>query len=243
MTRLVILDTETTGLDPAQGHRIIEVACVEMINRRLTKNNFHRRIHPEREIDSGATQVHGITLEDLEREPKFAEIADAFLAYAEGAELVIHNAPFDVGFLNAELARLKKPPITQFCKVTDTLAMARDMHPGKKNSLDALCDRYEIDRSARTLHGALMDAELLSDVYLAMTRGQDSLAIGLDGTSGNQASGGAKNGASGALAFERPAKLKVLRANDEERQLHAAQIERINGASGGKAVWSGFDDD
>lgn len=169
MTRQVILDTETTGLDPSQGHRIIEIACVEMINRRLTRNNFYKRIHPERAIDEGATQVHGITLEDLENEPKFAEIADEFLAYARGAELVIHNAPFDVGFLNAELARLKKPLIAEICTVTDTLAMARDLHPGKKNSLDALCDRYQIDNSARTLHGALLDAELLSDVYIAMT--------------------------------------------------------------------------
>ena len=240
MTRLVILDTETTGLDPAQGHRIIEIACVEMINRRLTKNNFHQRVHPDREIDAGATQIHGITLEDLEGEPTFAEIADEFLAYATGAELVIHNAPFDVGFLNAELSRLKKPPITEICTVTDTLAMARDLHPGKKNSLDALCDRYEVDRSARTMHGALMDAELLSDVYLAMTRGQDSLAIGLDASSARAAGGGERDGANGALAFERPSKLKVVRANEVERQLHAAQIEQINLASGGKAVWSQY---
>ncbi len=243
MTRLVILDTETTGLDPAQGHRIIEIACVEMINRRLTKNNFHKRVHPDREIDVGATQVHGITLEDLEDEAKFADIVDEFLAYAAGAELVIHNAPFDVGFLNAELARLKKPRITEICTVTDTLAMARDLHPGKKNSLDALCDRYEVDRSARTMHGALMDAELLSDVYLAMTRGQDSLAIGIDASSSRTAGGGERAGANGALAFERPPRLKVVRANEDERRLHATQIEQINLASGGKAVWSGLDAD
>ena len=154
MARQLILDTETTGLDPAQGHRIIEIACVEMVNRRLTSNNFYKRIHPEREIDPGATQVHGITLEDLQHEPRFAEIADEFLAYASGAELIIHNAPFDVGFLNAELARLKKPAIADVCSVTDTLAMARELHPGKKNSLDALCDRYQVDSSARTLHAS-----------------------------------------------------------------------------------------
>lgn len=235
MARQLILDTETTGLDPSQGHRIIEIACVEMINRRLTRNNFYKRIHPEREIDAGATQVHGITLEDLENEPKFAEIAEEFLVYANGAELIIHNAPFDLGFLNAELGRLKKPPITDICSVTDTLAMARELHPGKKNSLDALCDRYQVDSSARTLHGALLDAELLSDVYIAMTRGQDSLAIGLDMGSSN-ASGGVD--AKQAVVFERPAMLKVLRASDEELRLHGEQVESINKASGGKAVWS-----
>ena len=240
MTRLVILDTETTGLDPAQGHRIIEIACLEMVDRRLTKNNFHKRIYPEREIDAGATQVHGITLEELENSPKFAEIADEFLAYVRGAELVIHNAPFDVGFLNAELARLKRPPITELCRVTDTLAMARDLHPGKKNSLDALCVRYEVDNSARTMHGALMDAELLADVYLAMTRGQDSLAIGLE------TAGGGVRGTSGSMdagAFERPPNLKILRANAEEIRLHVAQVARIDKASGGKAVWSGLADE
>ena len=243
MTRLVILDTETTGLDPSQGHRIIEIACVEMVNRRLTRNNFYKRIHPDREIDEGATQVHGITLEDLAHEPRFAEIADEFLAYADGAELIIHNAPFDVGFLNAELARLKKPPITDICRVTDTLAMARDLHPGKKNSLDALCDRYQVDNSARTLHGALLDAELLSDVYMAMTRGQDSLAIGLEATAGNAGSTGGHGASSQAFVCERPAALKVLRADAEELRLHAAQIDRINKASGGKAVWSLIEDE
>ncbi len=240
MARQLILDTETTGLDPSQGHRIIEIACVEMINRRLTRNNFYKRIHPEREIDAGATQVHGITIEDLEHEPKFAEIVDEFLAYASGAELVIHNAPFDVGFLNAELKRLKRPPIAEICSVTDTLAMARDLHPGKKNSLDALCDRYQVDSSARTLHGALLDAELLSDVYIAMTRGQDSLAIGLEiGSNGN---GAGNTGATQALVFERPDVLRILRASAEEICLHAEQVERINKASGGKAVWSSLVD-
>jgi DNA polymerase-3 subunit epsilon len=241
MSRQVILDTETTGLDPAQGHRIIEIACLEMVNRRLTRNNFFRRIHPEREIDEGATQVHGITLEDLQDEPKFAEIADEFLAYTSGAELIIHNAPFDVGFLNAELARLKRPPVTNACRVIDTLAMARDLHPGKKNSLDALCDRYQVDNSARALHGALLDAELLADVYIAMTRGQDSLAIGLEATAGSAASGAGNSGAKRVTPLERPAALKVLRADAEELRLHAVQIEHINKASGGKAVWSSIE--
>ena len=171
MTRQIILDTETTGLDPASGHRIIEVACVEMVNRRLTRNNFVRRINPEREIDAGATAVHGVTIEELTHEPKFAQIVDELLRFVTGAELIIHNAPFDIGFLNAELKRLKKAPLTDICSVTDTLAMARDMHPGKRNSLDALCDRYDVDHSSRTVHGALLDAELLSEVYIAMTRG------------------------------------------------------------------------
>ena len=231
MSRLVILDTETTGLDPRQGHRIIEIACVEMISRRVTRNTFYKRIHPQREIDEGATQVHGIRLEDLEHEPKFAEIADDFLRYIDGAELIIHNAPFDVGFLNAELTRLKKPLIAELCTVTDTLSMARELHPGRKNTLDALCERYEIDNSARTFHGALLDAELLAEVYMAMTRGQDSLAIGLDSSAG-----ATRNNS--AMPAQRPAMLKVLRADEAERVQHVKHIAGIDKASGGKAVWN-----
>lgn len=230
MSRQVVLDTETTGLDPASGHRIIEIACVEMVNRRLTHNNFIKRIHPEREIDQGATDVHGITLEDLKHEPKFAEIADEFLRYVAGAELIIHNAPFDVGFLNAELRRLKKPPLTDQCTIIDTLAMAKDLHPGKRNNLDALCDRYQIDNGARSVHGALLDAQLLSDVYIAMTRGQDSLAIGLE------IGDGAKE--ADAAAMQRPATLKVLRADGEELKRHAEYVASLEKASGGTAVWS-----
>jgi DNA polymerase-3 subunit epsilon len=229
MSRQVVLDTETTGLDHASGHRIIEIACVEMVNRRLTRNNFYKRVHPERDIDPGATAVHGISIEDLEHEPKFAEIADEFLRYVAGAELIIHNAPFDIGFLNAELKRMKRSPLTEICAVTDTLAMARDLHPGKRNNLDALCDRYQIDHSARTVHGALLDAELLSDVYIAMTRGQDSLAIGLE--SGN----GAANANPAIVA--RPATLKVRIADEEELRHHALQVATLNEASGGRAVW------
>ena len=230
MSRQVVLDTETTGLDPALGHRIIEIACVEMVNRRLTKNNFYKRIHPEREIDAGATAVHGITLADLEHEPKFAEIAEEFLRYVDGAELIIHNAPFDVGFLNSELRRIKKPPVTSNCTIMDTLAMARDLHPGKRNNLDALCDRYDVDNSARTVHGALLDAELLSDVFIAMTRGQDSLAIGLDVGVGHEEIGQAPTA--------RPPVLKVIQADQGEIARHASLLVEINRASGGKAVWS-----
>lgn len=233
MSRQVVLDTETTGLDPALGHRIIEIACVEMVNRRLTRNNFFKRVHPEREIDKGATDVHGITLEDLAHEPKFAEIADEFLTYVAGAELIIHNAPFDVGFLNAELRRLKKPPVTANCTITDTLAMAKDLHPGKRNNLDALCDRYQVDNSARTVHGALLDAELLSDVYIAMTRGQDSLAIGLEA--------GSRTAKVDFGPVARPATLKVLRADADELKHHAGHVMAINEASGGKAVWSALE--
>ena len=235
MSRQVVLDTETTGLDPALGHRIIEIACVEMVNRRLTRNNFFKRVHPEREIDKGATDVHGITLEDLAHEPKFAEIADEFLTYVAGAELIIHNAPFDVGFLNAELRRLKKPPVTANCTVTDTLAMAKDLHPGKRNNLDALCDRYQVDNSARTVHGALLDAELLSDVYIAMTRGQDSLAIGIDAANGVEKIN--------VPITPRPAKLNVLRADSDELMRHAAQVDAINAASGGRAIWMSLRDE
>ena len=230
MTRQVILDTETTGLDPKQGHRIIEIACIEMVSRRVSRNTFYKRINPEREIDEGATQVHGITLEDLAHEPKFVDIADDFLDYVRDAELIIHNAPFDIGFINAELKRIGKPAINEICTVTDTLAMARELHPGRKNSLDALCERYAIDNSARTFHGALLDTELLAEVYVAMTRGQDSLAIGLDAGNATSVSGV-------MVALSRPANLKVVRANAEELRQHAEHVERIGKASGGKAVW------
>lgn len=227
--RQIFLDTETTGLDSAQGHRIIEIACVEMVGRRLTRNNFYKRIHPERDIDQGAVEVHGITLESLEDAPKFAEVAGEFLEFVRDAELIIHNAPFDVGFLDAELARIGEVRIRDLCKVTDTLAMAREMHPGKKNSLDALCDRYQVDRRARTVHGALMDAELLGEVYLAMTRGQDSLAIHMDASI---------SPALQASEVARPKALKVLRATESELEAFRGVLERVGEASGGKAVWN-----
>ena len=180
MTRQIVLDTETTGLNPRTGDRIIEVGCVELINRKLTGNNFHRYINPERDSEEGALAVHGLTTEFLSDKPKFVEIIDELLDYLRGAEIVIHNAPFDVGFLNAEFARLNFPPFAEHVSlITDTLVQAKELHPGKRNSLDALCDRYEVSNSHRKLHGALLDAELLADVFLAMSRGQNSFSIDL----------------------------------------------------------------
>lgn len=182
MTRQVVLDTETTGLEPSQGHRIIEIGCVEVINRRVTSNYWHHYINPDREVDAGAYNVHGISNEFLQDKPRFNELVDSFLEYIKGAELIIHNAPFDVGFLNHEIALLEeaKPAIADICTVLDTLVMARQKHPGQKNNLDALCKRYEIDNSARTLHGALLDSEILAEVYLLMTGGQNELTLEAD---------------------------------------------------------------
>ncbi len=177
--RQIVLDTETTGLEVSQGHRIIEIGCVELQNRRVTGNHWHHYINPQREIDSGAFEVHGIDNDFLADKPRFEELAEDFLEYIAGAELVIHNAPFDIGFLDRELSRLQSPPppLQQRCSILDTLVLARQKHPGQKNSLDALCKRYEIDNSQRNLHGALLDARILADVYLAMTGGQSSLGL------------------------------------------------------------------
>ena len=226
--RRIVLDTETTGLEPADGHRIIELACLELDGRRATGRHFHRYVNPERVIDLAATQVHGLTAEDLADKPKFGDIADEFLDFVSGCELLIHNAPFDVAFLNAELARIGRPAVDSVCVVTDTLTMAREINPGKKNSLDALCDRYEVDNSARTLHGALLDAELLSDVYIAMTRGQDSL--GIDLAPAPQAVAATKR-AAGKL------ELVVLAASAEELAEHAKQLVEIDKASNGATLW------
>src|SRR3954468_22286558 len=226
--RRIVLDTETTGLTPEEGHRIIEVACLELHGRRATGRHFHRYLNPERAIDIGATQVHGLTAEDLADKPKFADIADELLEFLEGSELLIHNAPFDVGFLNAELVRIGRPTLDVVCRVSDTLAMAREIHPGKKNSLDALCERYAVDNARRTLHGALLDAQLLADVWLAMTRGQDALDIGLG------------SGASivlPALSAPIQAVLAVIRASDEELAAHAAMCARIDKESKGQCLW------
>lgn len=180
MMRQIVLDTETTGLNARSGDRIIEIGCVELVNRKLTGNNFHRYVNPERDSEEGALAVHGLTTEFLSDKPKFAEIIDELLNYVNGAEIVIHNAPFDVGFLNAEFARLNIPPFAEHVAlVTDTLVQAKELHPGKRNSLDALCDRYEVSNAHRKLHGALLDAELLADVFLAMSRGQNSFTIEL----------------------------------------------------------------
>ena len=226
--RRIVLDTETTGLEPAEGHRIIEVACLELAGRRSTGRHFHRFLNPERAIDIGATQVHGLTAEDLVDKPRFVDIADELLEFLEGAELLIHNAPFDVAFLNAELVRIGRPTLDVVCTVSDTLAMAREIHPGKKNSLNALCERYAVDHSRRTLHGALLDAQLLADVWIAMTRGQESLDITLAGAP------------SVALpAHESPSQLllQVIRATVEELEAHSAMCERIAQESKGQCVW------
>jgi DNA polymerase-3 subunit epsilon len=226
--RRIVLDTETTGLEVTQGHRVIEIACVELFDRRPTGRNFHRYLNPDREIDAGAIQVHGLTPDFLADKPRFADIADELVEFLEGAELLIHNAPFDVGFLDAEFALAGRPGIAMVCPVTDTLAMAREMHPGKRNSLDALCERYQVDNSRRSLHGALLDAQLLADVWLAMTRGQDTLDISLISAVTSEAAGGAPF---------RPANLVVVRASEEERAAHAALCEHIDQESKGRCVW------
>ena len=227
--RRIVLDTETTGLEPTEGHRIIELACLELSGRRPTGRHFHRYCNPERAIDWAASEVHGLTVEDLQDKPRFGDIADEFLDFVNGAELLIHNAPFDVAFLNAELERIGRPKLETFCRVADTLEMARDMHPGKKNSLDALCERYAIDNSKRTLHGALLDAQLLADVWIAMTRGQETLDIGLVA---------AQVAVELGLAEAIPAAARiVLRASGDELAAHAAMCERIEKDSKGRCLW------
>lgn len=224
--RQIVLDTETTGLDPKQGHRIIEVAAIELDGRKVSERTFHRYLNPEREIDEGAAAVHGLTLERLQNEAKFAEIAPALLEFIAGAELIIHNAPFDIGFLNTELALAGLPPLDN--RVIDTLKVAKELHPGKKNNLNALCDRYQIDNSHRTLHGALLDTELLAEVYLGMTRGQDSLLQ----------EGADEHGASGVAAGDRVIlEVRVLAAGADELALHEAQLNDIDKASKGNCLW------
>ena len=224
--RQIFLDTETTGLYPAQGHRIIEVAAVEVINRRLTKNHFHVYINPEREIDQGAQEVHGISLEFLQDKPRFADIADDLIAFISDAELIAHNAPFDVGFLNAEFGLLGLQTIEQMtAKVTDTLKMAKEMRPGQRNNLDALCKFYGIDNSKRTLHGALLDAELLADVYMAMTRGQESLMMALD-----------KPEQQAVALQSSDVPLMVKRANADELAAHEEYLAGL--AKSGSCIWN-----
>jgi len=231
--RYVVLDTETTGLDPSQGHRVIEIGCVEVIDRRLTGRTYHQYINPDREIDAGAIEVHGITNEFLADKPAFEHICTAFLDFVRGAELVIHNAPFDVGFLNAELARQPGAvAVDQCCAVFDTLALARSLHPGRKNTLDALCERYEVDNSQRELHGALLDAEILADVFLAMTSGQTRLQLG-----GDAETGGMEHGAGQSirrLAAERP-RLRVVAASAAETEAHAHLLAKIG--EQGDCLW------
>lgn len=227
--RQIILDTETTGLDPKLGHRVIEIAAVELVDRRLSGNHFHRYINPERASDEGALQVHGLTEEFLCDKPKFGEVAKELLDFISGAELIIHNAPFDIGFLDRELGLLDLKPLTEYCPVVvDTLLMARDLHPGKKNNLDALCERYQLDNSKRTQHGALLDAYLLAEVYLAMTRGQDSLIIDIAPTPQVAAE---TRRAAGKLD------LIVLKASTVERAEHEKLLAEIDQASKGATVW------
>lgn len=226
--RQIILDTETTGLETSLGHRIIEIAAVEMVNRRLTHNHFHQYLNPGREIDPGAQQVHGISLEFLQDKPLFRDVVQDFLDYVAGGELVIHNAPFDVGFLNYELGLLGMQPIQHYCPViTDTLKMAKALRPGQKNNLDALCKNYQIDNSKRTLHGALVDTELLAEVYLAMTRGQESLMMESVPVPTKAA----------ARVQGMRASLRVLPAAAEELQMHAAYLDDLDKASRGACVW------
>jgi DNA polymerase-3 subunit epsilon len=229
--RQIVLDTETTGLNARLGDRIIEIGCVEMVDRRLTGNHFHRYVNPERDIEAGALKVHGITTEFLQDKPKFALVAADLLEFVRGAELVIHNAAFDVEFLNEELKRLGLASIeTVVAGVVDTLRTARDLHPGKKNSLDALCERYAVDNAHRTLHGALLDAELLADVYLSMTRGQETLAIEVEERTTAAAAGDA------VATLERRT-LVVLHAAEDEAAAHAALLEGIAKETRGRCVW------
>jgi len=233
--RQIVFDTETTGLEHAAGHRIIEIGCVEIVNRRLTGRKFHRYLNPEREIDAGALAVHGIELAQLRNAPKFAEIADELIAFITGAELIIHNAPFDVGFVDAEFARLPGAPrtIATLCRVLDTLALARALHPGQRNSLDALCKRYSVDNSKRDLHGALLDAGILVDVYLAMTGGQSALAL-----DAGAARGTASESVAGVATIRPPGfQLVVPLADAEELRQHEALLDLIQKSSGGKTVW------
>ena len=228
--RQIVLDTETTGLSPESGDRIIELGCVELVNRKLTGNNLHCYFNPDRDSHEEALRVHGISNEFLKDKPRFAELVDEILAYVRDAEVIIHNAPFDIGFLNKELELLGKPPFRSFvCGVIDSLAMAKEMFPGKRNSLDALCDRLEVDNSSRTLHGALLDAELLADVYINMTRGQETLVM--ESVETVRAVGAVASIDLSAFV------LPVLPANAQELAAHDDALDQLDKASGGQTVW------
>ena len=226
--RQIVLDTETTGLEPAQGHRIIEIGCVEIVNRRITDNTWHQYINPERQIDDGAFEVHGISNEFLVDKPLFADVLSDFMAFVNGAELIIHNAPFDIGFLNHELAIVDAVwgKMTDHCTITDSLIMARQKHPGQKNNLDALCKRYEVNNARRELHGALLDAELLAEVYLRMTGGQVTLSLG-----GQDNSPGQAHTASPIRRVDsnRPA-LKIIRASVDDLAAHDEALKKLGDA-------------
>ncbi|MCL4792017.1 MAG: DNA polymerase III subunit epsilon [Gammaproteobacteria bacterium] len=231
--RQVVLDTETTGLELRLGHRVIEVGCVELVNRRRTSRTLHHYLQPDRDIDPGAQEVHGISIDMLRDKPRFGEIVEDFLGFISGAELIIHNAEFDVGFLNAELRRTGRQPatVTEVCTVVDTLALARRLHPGQRNSLDALCKRYSIDNSGREYHGALLDAHLLADVYLAMTGGQATLSLDRNSPeAGGQAQESRQIDRAGL-------ELRVIHATDDELLEHEQQLQLIDKASKGKTLW------
>lgn len=234
--RQVVLDTETTGLDPDQGHRIIEIGCVELINRRRTGNDFQAYCHPEREIDEAALNIHGITNEFLADKPRFAQIARDLLGYVKGAELIIHNAEFDTNFLNHELGRIgpELGCVADYCEVVDTLKLARQAHPGQRNDLDSLCQRYHIDNTQRTLHGALLDAEILAEVYLAMTGGQTALL--LDSSPPAASSSPGPGGSVGAGA-----PLKIIYATPQELELHEKWLERLDREAAQGCLWRRFD--
>jgi DNA polymerase III subunit epsilon len=237
--RQIVLDTETTGLEPSLGHRIIEIGCVELLNRRVTGRTFHRYLNPERDIDLGAEAVHGLQREDLARQPRFAEVADELLEFIAGSELVIHNAEFDVAFLDAELLRAGRTVVmSELCRVLDTLVLAREMHPGQRNNLDALAKRYNVDNSRRELHGALLDARILADVYLAMTGGQGALALT------ESVSGVAALAAGQIRALVRPpAPLRVVCATQQELRAHRDMLALIAQSSGGRCLWPAAGDD
>ncbi|MBQ5949845.1 DNA polymerase III subunit epsilon [Massilia sp. ST3] len=230
--RQIVLDTETTGLNPRTGDRVIEVGCVEIFNRKLTGNNFHRYINPERDSDEAALAVHGLTTEFLSDKPKFHEIAEELRAYIDGAEVIIHNAPFDLGFLNHEFVRLGLPPFVEHCSnVIDTLVFAKELHPGKRNSLDALCDRYEISNAHRKLHGALLDSELLADVYLAMTRGQNTLTMDVEEETGD----------GGELLEAVPlGEIIVMSASADELAMHEEVLAGLDKNVKGSCVWRNY---
>jgi DNA polymerase-3 subunit epsilon len=231
--RQVVLDTETTGLEVEQQHRVIEIGCVELFNRRLTGRTYHQYLNPERDIEEGAQQVHGLTREELARAPTFAQVHPEFLEFIRDAELIIHNAPFDVAFLNAELARIDTAHrVHELCRVLDTLVLARQMHPGQRNNLDALCKRYSVDNSHRDYHGALLDARILAEVYLAMTGGQAKLTLSAESdTARSRARQAAPARAGGSV------RITVIRANDNEMASHEQVLALLDKASGGKTVW------
>lgn len=232
--RQIVLDTETTGLEPDMGHRVIEIGAVELVNRRFTGRHFHEYMNPDRDIDDGALEVHGLTAAFLSDKPRFDEIAEAFLTFVDGAELIIHNAPFDLSFLDYELQRWRRgiPKLDAVCGVTDSLILARQKHPGQKNNLDALCRRYHVDNSQRELHGALLDAEILADVYLLMTGGQTSL-FGSAERSSNEAQ---STGEDRRIALDQVV-LPLIKANDREREDHEKYLDFLGERSGAEPVW------